>query len=134
MDNISNGILAAIAIIALISPIATTLINNSHESKMKQIEQKQQMYQLNTIHKRELCEEYLKLLADSARGVPNGSLKLMEKYYVLLPYIPQKFGKTFGDFTLKMANIHLDNKPLTTDDSIALTEIINIIREQIEPK
>lgn len=57
--DLSFTITAIIAICALISPIATTLINNYYQKVMKKLEYEEQEKQRRITRKREIFEEYL---------------------------------------------------------------------------
>lgn len=49
-----------IALCAIISPILTTVLNNAHQTKIKKMEMKQQIYRDTVIKKRTVFEDYLR--------------------------------------------------------------------------
>lgn len=60
--DITFTVTAIIGIIAIISPIATTLINNHYQLKFKRAEFNLQAYERNVIYKQKIYENYLRNL------------------------------------------------------------------------
>lgn len=57
--DLSITISVIIALAAIISPILTALINNSHQKKMKELELKQNHYEKTISYQRNVFENYL---------------------------------------------------------------------------
>ena len=66
--NFELTVVSLITITSLISPIVVTYINNSHIIKMKKLEIEQRIYENDTLHKRELAEQFLKFLGMHLSG------------------------------------------------------------------
>ena len=84
MNFESNWGLIVIALIALISPVVTTLINNHHLKKMRMIELSQKRNEELSLHSREIFEQYLKSAGDAVMRRKYGggfSEQYHESYY-----------------------------------------------------
>lgn len=57
--DLSFTITAIIALISLISPILTTMINNWHDTKIKKLELQNRIYEQTVIYKRDIILSYL---------------------------------------------------------------------------
>ena len=57
--DLSFTITAIIALISLISPILTAIINNWHDSKIRKLESKNRIYEQTVIYKRDIILNYL---------------------------------------------------------------------------
>ncbi len=77
----SSWILAIIALIAIISPIATALINNHHQKKMKLIDYAQHMNEDLNLHSREIIEQYLHSAGDAVLHLRGAGSSLSSDYY-----------------------------------------------------
>lgn len=66
--NFELTVVSLITITSLVSPIVVTSINNSHVRKMKKLEIEQRIYENDTLHKRELAEQFLKFLGMHLSG------------------------------------------------------------------
>ena len=89
-----------VAFVSLISPIAVALINNRHMRKMKEMELKQENFRNITLHKRDILENFLRLVGEFTSSDTNVKMsELAVAYYMLLPYIPASKTQYFRDFS-----------------------------------
>ncbi len=58
--DLTISISVILALAAIISPILTAIINNIHQTKIKKMELRQQMYEHTVMHERCIFENYLK--------------------------------------------------------------------------
>ncbi|MCT3226041.1 hypothetical protein EFO91_10335 [Lactiplantibacillus plantarum] len=115
--NLSYGITAIIAFVALLSPIITALINDHHLSIMKKIEYSQENLRNLNLHKRQLFENYLTAVGNISIAMIDGNKitdfddiesrlnDFIRAYYLILPYIPKKelnYFSTYSNETFKM--------------------------------
>lgn len=87
---IANDIVALIALVALVSPPITAIIDNLFKLIAKYFDFKRNVYDNEFNHKRELFENFLtytgQLHLDSDKYVDG----LMQSYFVLSPYVPKE--------------------------------------------
>lgn len=87
---IANDIVALIALVALVSPPITAIIDNLFKLIAKHLDFKRNVYDNEFNHKRELFENFLtytgQLHLDSDKYVDG----LMQSYFVLSPYVPKE--------------------------------------------
>lgn len=62
--DLSFTITAIIAVISLLSPILTALINNRHLKKMRLLELEQERYAKNVLFKRQVFENYISMAGE----------------------------------------------------------------------
>lgn len=88
-----------LAIVALVAPSITAIINNKHLEKMKKLEIKEQHYKNNNLHIRGMFEQFL---TDYGKYMANQKYSDLENlkgsFYSLLPYVPQKDLPVFQEF------------------------------------
>ncbi|GKS56413.1 hypothetical protein [Enterococcus mundtii] len=114
-----------IAFVSLLSPIAVALMNNRHLRKMKEMEHTQENFRNITLHKRDILENFLRLVGEfssSDTGVKMSELTVA--YYMLLPYIPESKAIYFRDFSDIIAKGNFSGE----DGSIK-----NLLHDQIIP-
>lgn len=91
--DISITLSVIIAIVALISPIITTIINNSHQRKMKELEMKQQHYEKSVSYQKGIFENYLR---KAGRNISTNCMNIQtdcdynEAYLAALMYAPKE--------------------------------------------
>ena len=78
--DLSITISAIIAIAAIISPILTTLINNHHQKKLKEIEIKQEYNEKVISHQKQAFENYL-YKAGKHIGAHCSNIEAEKEYY-----------------------------------------------------
>ncbi|MGI1803726.1 hypothetical protein ACRPK0_09000 [Limosilactobacillus reuteri] len=91
----------------LLSPIVTILINRGFDLIAKHLNNKHERFVEFNTRRRQLFEQYLQALADAARATTpeeRKNLKLMDLYYMLLPYLPDNMAESFNKCTLAAAN------------------------------
>ena len=81
-QNLTAIVSVTVAIVALISPILTTLINNHHQTELKRMELKQQEYERTIIHQRDLYEKYFKCAGRCIYYSDPDALKDYGEYYL----------------------------------------------------
>lgn len=86
----SLGIVGIIAIVALLSPPITAIIENLFKLIAKWIDYRHTIYDNEHAHKRKLFEDFLHCTGLASYD-PNSHIgDLLHAYYVLIPYIPAK--------------------------------------------
>ena len=87
--DLSFTITAIIAICALVSPIATTLINNHHQKSMKKLEYQEQEKQRKIERKREIYEDYVRAAGACIQHAnPEALLEFGRHSAQILCYVP----------------------------------------------
>ena len=81
--DITITISVIVAICSIVSPIATTILNNIHNTKIKKMELKDKHYKRTILHIQGIYEEYLKS-AGNIRMVPKDELLEQYSTYYLL--------------------------------------------------
>ncbi|MDT2687502.1 hypothetical protein [Enterococcus gallinarum] len=118
--------------VSLISPIAVAIINNRHLEKMKQLDLAQENFRTITLHKRELFENYLKLIGEfSYEHTEAKTTELLISYYQILPYIPKEKSQYFRDFATQVSKQNFKDKS-TVDSKLLHDEIIPTIKKEIQ--
>lgn len=79
--DLSFTITAIIALISLISPILTTIINNFHDSKIRELELKNRIYEQTVIYKRDIILSYLSSVGKCISYCETTDLKDYGFYY-----------------------------------------------------
>lgn len=88
-----------LALVALIAPTITARINNRHAYRMKELEIKQQRYEQESSHIKQLFEQFL---ADYGIFIAANHIKYraeaQKSFCKCLPYIPNDHTDSFGEF------------------------------------
>lgn len=116
----------------LLSPIITILINRGFDLIAKHINNKHERFVEFNSRRRELFERYLQALADAARATTpeeRKNLKLMDYYYMLLPYLPDYMAESFYRYTLSAAN-----GEKTSQSRADFQTVIIHIKELLDPQ
>lgn len=88
--DLSFTITAIVALIALISPIITTLLNNRHQLKIRKLELEQKQSENSVLYKRNIFENYVSSLSKLTANPTNESLSEYGKCYSLAyMYLPE---------------------------------------------
>lgn len=88
-----------LALVALVAPILTAIINNLYLIRMKKLELKQQQISSNKNHIKDCFEEFLSSYGKYVGSVRDADLAaLKSSFYSLLPYIPSKHLDVFFKF------------------------------------
>lgn len=118
--DITFTITAVIALIALISPIATALINNRHNLTMKKLDLRLQEVQSHNKHIKMLFEELLSTYGTYVSyATTQNHRELSNALCRCFPYIPKKHMNTFKKFHNNLLeNKLIDTKKLMNDELI----------------
>lgn len=99
-----------IALCAIVSPVLTAIINNWHQTKIKQLELKQQEYKNTIIHQREFFENYLKHAGRCIYYADSDALKdYGEHYFSALMYAPDDLKADMIEANQLMVKCDWDN-------------------------
>jgi len=127
--DLSITISAVIAIAAIISPILTAIINNTHQRSMKKLELKDKHYEKTVSYQKEIFENYLGKTGNYIGSTFTSTKALMEyddAYLVALLYAPIDLQQS-----MKNANDAIRAKILP-DALSAFEELIPKIQEYIQ--
>lgn len=98
------SVVTVIAVMALISPPVTALIEGIFKLVLKYIEYRHSIYDNEYIHKRELFENFLECTAKVSLDYDKYIEELMSSYFSLTPYVPKDdwvFFKKYSELVLK---------------------------------
>lgn len=135
MNNLPLLLTSLIAIISAVIPYLTTKQNNKHLLNLKEIDLKHEKYKLDTIHKRELFENFLKVVGDfSYSGTRLELSEITKAYYSLLPYIPNDETQYFREFSELISKQEFRNSENIDGniDDLLHNHIVPTIKQQIE--
>lgn len=128
--DLTFTVTAIIGIIAFVSPVATTLINNHYQLKFKRAEFNLQTYERNVVYKQNIYENYLRYLNALFQNPKNEeSLSGYAQYYPLAYiYLPNEIRQKMSAINQKIANspstyIAEEIDELATDISTELNTI-----------
>lgn len=94
--DLTITVTAILGISAIISPIATAIINNLYQIKLKKLEMKQQKLEKTTYYIRSIFENYLRYAGRCIYNADRGARKDYGEYYFLaLSYAPESLSKSF---------------------------------------
>ena len=94
--DLTITVTAILGIAAIISPIATAIINNLYQIKLKKLEMKQQKLEKTTYYTRSISENYLRYAGRCIYSVDRGARKDYGEYYFLaLSYAPESLSESF---------------------------------------
>lgn len=135
-------LLTAITVCALLSPALTAWINNHYLLKIKELEQKQEKLKLVILHKRELFENYLKLVGKFSLLQNDGSkpekfsekqlTDFLEAYYLVLPYIPAEEHNYFSEYSSEIFNMDFSDESTQKASKLLGSHILPTIRKELE--
>lgn len=94
--DLTITVTAILGIAAIISPIATAIINNLYQIKLKKLEMKQQKLEKTTYYIRSIFENYLRYVGRCIYNADRETRKDYGEYYFLaLSYAPESLSKSF---------------------------------------
>lgn len=133
MESNSTIVLSiVVTFVSILSPIAIAFINNRHLAKMKELDLAQENFKNVTLHKRELFENYLRLIGEFSYELTSAELsELVISYYLILPYIPADKAVFFKAFAEQIANQDFA-KENSVDSNLLHEQIIPTIKKEIE--
>lgn len=118
MNDLSVAISIIVAIAAIISPILTTVINNSHQKKMKKLELDQEHYEKSITYQKEIFESYLRRAGaciGSSCSILDDLKSYKESYLAALLYAPddlrelmKKTNKSIESFNEDVATVEFE--------------------------
>lgn len=107
--DLTITITAILGISAIISPIATAIINNHYQLKMKHLELKQKHLENTTYYIRTIFENYLKCTGRCLNNPDREARKDYGEYYFLaLSYAPDSISKSMISINSSMSNQDYD--------------------------
>ncbi len=108
--DLSFTITAIVALIALISPIFTTLLNNRHQLKIKKLELAQKQSENTVLYKRNIFENYVSALSKLSAHPSNETLEEYGKYYSLAyMYLPESLQGDMSKINSHVLNHNWEN-------------------------
>lgn len=100
-EIINNFMPLLTAIIALVSPIIVSLINNSHQRKLKKMELAQNIYEQSVLHKREIFERFLSAFNSACQLQTKEAISEYSSCYSLVYiYLPKPVRDELGEINL----------------------------------
>lgn len=121
-----------ISMTSLLSPIIVSIINNRHLRKMKALDIQQENFKLINLHKRDIFENFLKLVGEFSYEYTSVELsELTSAYYLVLPYIPMEKTAYFQQFSAIIGTMDFtaENSELSR---LLHDEIIPTIKHEVE--
>lgn len=116
--NLSFTITSIIAICALVSPIATALINNHHQKQIKRLELEYQQKEKIAAHEQDIYEGYVRAAGACIHSKTVESLKNFGEHSSLVAYyVPEEIRRKI---------IELE-KAIRGEDKIAKIELLSSI-------
>lgn len=87
--DLSITITAIIAVVALVTPLITTHLNNNHQLELRKLELNEDNKKLSNLHKKEIFEEFLKSAGRYISNPSSEHTKLFsEQCLVISLYLP----------------------------------------------
>ena len=103
------SITTILALVAIISPILTALINNIFQLILKYMEKKQKRYEQDTLHRREIFENFLSAFNEVCHRQDDATIsRYAASYSLVYIYLPEKVRKDLGLVNLLIANYEWD--------------------------
>ncbi len=94
--DLTISVTAILGIAAIISPIATAIINNRYQIKLKKLEMQQQKLEKTTYYIRSIFENYLRCAGRCIYNADREARKEYGEYYFLaLSYAPESLSESF---------------------------------------
>lgn len=94
----SLDIVGLIAIVALVTPPLTSIIENICKLISKKMDYRHSFCENEFLHKRELFERFLDISGSMTYDQRKNIEELIHTYYSLIPYIPQKDSAYFREY------------------------------------
>ena len=127
--DLSFTITAIIALISLVSPILTAIINNWHDSKIRKLESQNRIYEQTVIYKRDILINYLSCIGKCISYCQEQELKEYGFYYArsLALITNEQTIKLMQDLHNELTNECIDNTNTLFNNLVPLIqkEIIN---------
>lgn len=108
-----------LALSAIISPIATTIINNCHQTKIKKLELRQAEYEHNVLYRCKIFENYTKSLHDACQTSTPVALSEYAKCYSLaFMYLPDNIRQKMSCVNSLISRLEFELALSSTDEII----------------
>lgn len=116
----------------IISPVIVALINKICDAVIQLNKEKTVRQNDYNSHRRKLFEDYLNNLAEASRhkNQDRQNIKLINSYYVLLPYMPPKISESFQRYSMHVANGEKPSPESLRDFQV----IITFIKQSLDPQ
>jgi hypothetical protein len=99
--ELSFTITAIVALMSLLSPIITTLLNNRHQLKIRKLELDQKQSENTVLYMRNIFENYVSALGKLPAYPTNEALAEYGKYYSLAyMYLPENLQSDMSDINI----------------------------------
>lgn len=129
LSVISLAVSISVSLAAIISPGIVTWMNNRHQLKIKKMELSQEHFEKNTLHEREIWENYLKYAGHVIqRSKPESQQGYGEYYFKALLYAPDDIR---SDMTAINYLIEQDSTSATKQFEEMIPKIKRLIRLQL---
>ncbi len=90
LEKINNFMPLITAIVAILAPVLTAIINNRHQYRIKKMELEQKAYEQSVLHKREIFEKFLSSFNKACQLKTSESLSEFSSCYSLVYiYLPK---------------------------------------------
>ncbi len=117
LNNLSLIISIVVAIAAISSPIATAIINNRYQLKLRTLELEHNAHEQTTLYVRNIFENYLRGLSLIAHGEGAVDISVYAEYYPLaFMYVPKDLRSEMSQVNNQ---IHSDIVSLQSVDTLA---------------
>lgn len=108
LEKINNFMPLITAIVAILAPVLTAIINNRHQYRIKKMELEQKAYEQSVLHKREIFEKFLSSFNKACQLKTSESLSEFSSCYSLVYMIDSPYKSYLFDIDRKtISNIHI---------------------------
>ena len=122
--DLSLTVVGIIAIVALLSPPVTAIIENVFKLKSQRLSYRNKVYDDEYAYKRELFENFMKYTGLMSYDRTTYLEELVQSYYALIPYIPTAHFHYFRDYS---------NLIQSCDDDSTQEELNHLLHDGIIP-
>ena len=99
--DLTVTITTVLALVAIISPVLTAIIDNVFRLILKHSENKQKRYEQNTLHKREIFENFLSAFNEVCHLKDNDTIsRYASSYSLVYVYLPQNVQRDLATVNL----------------------------------
>ncbi len=103
--DLTISITTILALVAIVSPILTTIINNIFQLILISKEKKQKHYEQDILHRREIFENFLSAFNEVCHRHNNATIsRYASSYSLVYIYLPEKVRNDLGKINLLIAN------------------------------
>lgn len=106
LEKINNFMPSITAIVAILAPVLTAIINNRHQYRIKKMELEQKAYEQSVLHKREIFEKFLSSFNKACQLQTEEAISEYSSCYSLVYiYLPKSVRDELG-----LINLLIDRK------------------------